>query len=369
MTLDTDYCIRLLEELVNIPSTSGHEEEIMLFLERELSRQGLNPTLIDLEPGRPNILCSLGTGSPQVCLNAHADTVPPGGASVPRARTDGDIMWGLGTCDDKASVSAMIAAFSYLAANQHLLNGRVDLLISVDEEDGGRGVESVIESGYTCNYAIVGEPTNLDIVHAHSGILFLTLTATGTSAHGSTPALGQNAIWRMTDLVREISGVVTSFSPHPTVGPPSLNLGEIRAGDRPNRVPDTCVAKADIRVVPPADVSRVICEVEKVLAGKGWASYEIERRWEPLDTPVDSTLVKAVLLAGETIGIKPKLVGWRGATEAEPFSTRLGAQAIVMGPGDLTQAHSGDEFVSISQTRKAVRLYAESVLQLQNQSW
>lgn len=365
MNLDTDYCIRLLEKLVNIPSTSGHEGEIMLFLERELSRQGLNPRLMDLEPGRPNILCSLGTGFPRICLNAHADTVHPSGASVPQAKIDGDIMRGLGTCDDKASIAAMVTAFSYLAANQDRLTGRVDLLISVDEEDGGRGVESVIESGYTCDYAIVGEPTNLDIVHAHSGVLFLTLSATGASAHGSTPALGKNAIWRMTDLVREIEKAVTCFSAHPAVGPPSLNLGEIHAGDRPNRVPDRCLARVDIRVVPPADVSRVIREVEKVLADKDWASYEIERRWEPLDTPIDSALVKAILQAGDSVGVKPELIGWRGATEAEPFSTRLGAQAIVTGPGDLSQAHSSDEYVSIPQTQQAAQLYAESVIQLQ----
>ena len=337
----------------------------MLFLERELSGKGLNPTRLYLEPDRFNLLCGIGSGHPRVCLNAHSDTVPASGKSLPAARIEGDILWGLGACDDKASIAAMVAAFSHLASlptDQPI--GSVDLLISVDEECGGNGVESAIDAGYACDYAIVGEPTRLDIVHAHSGILFLKLTTTGAAAHGSTPHLGQNAIRRMMELVDEIETEVTRFPPHPAVGAPSLNLGEIHAGDRPNRVPDTCVAGVDVRIMPPTTVSQVGDRINGILAGKDWASCEIERQWEPVETPIESALIKSVSEAAKQLGIPSTLKGWRGGTEAAPFRARLGVDAIVLGPGDLKQAHSDAEFVSISQTQLAAALYAQSVLGL-----
>lgn len=359
------YCAELLEKLVNTPSVFTHEEEIMLFLEREFWEQGFVPTRFHLGADRFNLLCSIGSGYPRLCLNAHADTVPPSGNSTPAARIDGDTMWGLGSCDTKASVAAMTSAFRQLAAlPEDELPGSVDLLISVDEEGDGKGVESAIADGYACDFAIVGEPTSLDIVHAHAGIVFLELTTSGVSAHGSTPSLGQNAIQRMIELVGDIATKATDFPSHPAVGAASLNLGEIHAGDRPNRVPDRCIARVDIRIVPPATVSDVMARVDAVLGERDWASCRIERQWQPVDTPVDSVLVESVAQAAEELGIGSKLKGWRGGTEAEPFRTRLDVDAIVLGPGDLKYAHSESEHVSISQTQQAVELYVKSVLKL-----
>ena len=80
-----------------------------------------------LEPDRFNLLCSVGNGSPRICLNAHADTVPPLGISTPRAGLVGDRLHGLGACDDKASVAAMICAFAHICADEGQVRGQVDL--------------------------------------------------------------------------------------------------------------------------------------------------------------------------------------------------------------------------------------------------
>lgn len=368
MNLDPEnsYCIDLLQKLVNIPSVYPNEEEIINYLEQELTEKGLNPKRIDLEPGRSNLLCSIGSGYPRICLNAHADTVHICGESQPVARIDGDLLRGLGSCDDKASVASMITAFRYLASHADQLHGTVDLMISVDEEGNGRGVESVIESGYTCDYAIVGECTGLDIVHAHCGVVFLKLFTTGTAAHGSTPSNGRNAILRMIELVNDIESELKQFPPHYRVGAPSINLGEIHAGDQPNRVPDKCVARVDIRLVPPMNVSQIIDILDDTCSRKGWASYDIERQWEPVDTPVDSVLIESAMETSKELDIDTTLVGWRGGTEAEPFFTRLGVDVIVLGPGDILQAHSTNEFVSISQTQQAVKLYIGAITRLQD---
>lgn len=358
------YCARLLSGLVDIPSVFPEEEEIMLFLEREYATLGLTPKRIDVAERRFNLLCTIGSGSPRLCLNAHADTVPANGESTPTARVEGDLVYGLGSCDTKGSIASMTTAFLELAADRDKLNSTVDLLISVDEEGDGTGVKTAISQGYKCDYAIVGEPTGLNIVSAHNGLLFLKLTTLGKSAHGCHPTVGINAVERMMSLLEELRGAVMVFSEHPLLGGPSLNLGEIHAGDRPNRVPDKCVARIDIRFPPPATNEQALAAARKVIEQYDWASYEIEKRGETLDTPADSPLVKAILQSAQATGIECGIGGLRGWTEAEPFHTMLGIDSVVLGPGDVKLAHSSRECVSISETQRAAAFYADIVRRL-----
>ncbi|MDH7603258.1 MAG: M20 family metallopeptidase, partial [Armatimonadota bacterium] len=334
-----------------------------VFLQHELASLGLKPTPIEVAPSRFNLLCTVGSGRPRICLNAHSDTVPANGRSVPSARIDGDLLFGLGSCDTKASVAAMITAALDLAARPNL-TGTVDLLISVDEEGDGIGVRSAIKQGYKCDYAIVGEPTSLNLIRVHCGLLFLKLTTRGVAAHGCDPSMGVSAIDRMLELINAIRGELTRFPAHPVVGQMSLNVGEIHAGDRPNRVPDRCEARIDIRIVPPITNEQVFEAVRDVVDRYPWASYEVEKRGEPVETPQTSPLVESIMSAAKELGISTVATGFRGWTEAESFKTGLGVDAVVIGPGAVQQAHSSDEFVSISETHRAAELYVESVLRL-----
>lgn len=366
--IGNDYCADLLQRLVNIPSVFPREEALVLYLEEELGSLGMPTERLHVEPGRFNLLCRTGRGQPRICLNAHADTVPPNGDATPNARVAGDILYGLGACDDKASVAAMVTATASLHRLGDEIGGSVDLLISIDEEGDAKGVRTALVNGYQCDYAIVGEPTNMDIVCSHAGIVFLSLVTHGVSAHGSTPGNGTNAIALMLQLVDEIGTAVSRFSPHARIGAPSINLGEIRAGDRPNRVPHRCESRIDIRLVPPARVSDVLDAVKDIVEANRWGSFEIEKLGEPLDTPENSPLVSGIQSAAEAIGHRSAVSGWRGWTEAEPFRTVLGVDAVVLGPGDLKHAHSSGECVSLSQTGLAARLYADAVMRIIGQS-
>lgn len=364
MKADSDsgrrYCADLLARLVDIASVFPEEEEIMLFLEREFVSLGLEPVRYPVSEGRNNLLCSIGSGAPRLCLNAHSDTVPANGDSTPNARIDGDLLHGLGSCDTKASIAAMTTAFLELrsTAEREKLTGTVDLLISVDEEGDGTGVKTAIKQGYKCDYAVVGEPTNLNIVSAHNGLLFLRLTSLGKSAHGCHPTVGISAIDRMFNLVQEIQTEVEQFPSHGLTGGPSLNLGEIHAGDRPNRVPDRCVARIDIRFPPPTLNDEVLEVAKRVIDSHEWASYEVEKRGETLDTPEKSPLVTAIRESAAALDVESAIRGLRGWTEAEPFHNMLGIDSVVLAPGDVKLAHSAHELVSISETQLAARLYA-----------
>lgn len=355
------YCAELLRKLVDIPSAFPHEEEASVFLEQELASLGLKPTRIEVEPGRFNLLCRIGAGSPRICLNAHIDTVPQSGESVPQARIDGDVMYGLGTCDDKASIAAIVTAALEIASRANDMPTGVDILISVDEEHEARGVQSAIRQGYRCDFAIVGEPSDLDVVRAHNGLLWVFMVANGEAAHGSAPWVGINAIDRMMEVIGDLRKAISVFPPHPVTGPMSLNLGTIKGGDLPNRVPETCEAVADIRLAPPVALADVKKVIEPIFETREWLSHSYGKSKECLDTDEKSPLVKAVIESAADMGIDGKILGMRGWTEAESFSTMLGIDAVVCGPGSMQQAHSSNEFVLISQTQQAAELYVRAV--------
>lgn len=358
------YCAELLQKLVDIPSVFPDEEELTIFLERELATLGLRPERMEVEEGRFNLLCRIGEDSPRICLNAHVDTVPANGDSTPGARIDGDILHGLGACDDKSSVAAIVTAGLEIASRAGEFGGGVDVLISVDEEHGGRGVETAVARGYRCDYAIVGEPSDLDLVRAHNGLTWIFLTTHGVAAHGSAPWLGVNAIDRMMEVVDELRDAISIFPSSPITGPMSLNLGIIKGGDLPNRVPESCEAVVDIRIVPPTTIADVRAVTRPILDSKEWLTYSDGKTRECLNTPETSPLVRAVLSAASDIGAATKVIGGRGWTEAEAFSTLLGIDAIVCGPGSMNQAHSSNEFVSISETQLAAELYVRTIERL-----
>ena len=358
------YCEQLLAKMVDIPSVFPNEEEFMLFLERELATLGLKPKRIEVEEGRFNLLCRVKEGTPRICLNAHGDTVPPSGESVPSARIDGDTMYGLGSCDDKASIAAIVTAGLEIASRADEFDGGIDLLFSVDEEHGARGVETAIDRGYKCDFAIVGEPSDLNIVRAHNGLLWLALTTTGVAAHGSAPWAGINAIDLMTQVIDQIKAAVGQFPDHPDTGPMSLNLGMINGGDLPNRVPTKCEAVVDIRVVPPVKLADVRKALSPIIDGKDWLTYSSTKDRECLNTPEDSPLVQAVFESAHDMGVESQIIGGRGWMEAESFSTMLGIDAIVCGPGSMKQAHSSNEFVKIPEVQKAAELYVRSIERL-----
>lgn len=360
--IDDKYLIDLLEKLVNTPSVFPGEEDVMLFLEKELRRIGLPAKRIPISPGRFNLLCRLGSGDPVLCLNAHSDTVPVSGESTPEARISEGVMYGLGSADDKASVASMIAAMKAVGDSGMELKGSLDLLISVDEEGDAFGVRTAVSAGYTCDFVVTGEPSCLDIVPAHCGLVFLDLVTHGKATHGSLPMDGINAVDMMYDLVSDLRAVVTDYPAHELIGPPTLNLGMLNGGDRPNRVPDRCEASVDIRVVPPMSVEGVLAKIEKFFESwKGKAEYSVAKQGNPLNTPLDSKLIGALKCATNTVcGASTKVVGWRGWTEAEPFQTVVGADAAVLGAGSLKQAHSANEFVDLEQVKKAARIYVET---------
>ena len=355
--VNTEYALRQLEALISIESPAPAEAALIDHVERELAAVGIPTQRFPLEAERDNLLASVGSGDPIICLNTHADTVPPSGKSQARPRREGERLYGLGACDAKGSLAAMMATVR--AAHEDGFPGRLDLLVTVDEEAGGRGARSVLESGYRCDHVIVGEPTELSVLSAHAGLVFFELEAVGRAAHGSTPERGESAIEKMLAFVAELRDRVTDWPRHGLIGDPSFNLGVLCGGDRANRVPERCTAAVDVRLVPPATTDDVAERAQNLLDDPRWRgiSAKIVKYGGPLNTDAGAPAVRAMVAAAGAIGREAAVTSWRAWTEAEPFQSRLGIDAVVFGPGSLVQAHTDNEYVEIEQVAAAAQMY------------
>jgi succinyl-diaminopimelate desuccinylase len=355
--LDTDYALRQLEALVAIESPAPAEAALIDHVERELATIGIPMQRFPLEAGRDNLLASVGSGTPIICLNTHADTVPPSGESQARPRRKGERLYGLGACDAKGSLAAMMAALR--GAHEDGFPGRLDLLVTIDEEAGGRGARSVLDAGYRCDHVVVGEPTELNVLSAHAGLVFFELEAVGRAAHGSTPERGENAIEKMLAFITELRERMTDWPRHDLIGDPSFNLGVLCGGDRANRVPERCTAAVDVRLVPPATADDIAERAQSLLRDSRWRSIsaKIVKYGGPLNTDPRAPAVRALVAAAQAIGRSAAVTSWRAWTEAEPFQSRLAIDAVVLGPGSLAQAHSATEYVEVEQVAAAAQIY------------
>lgn len=355
------YCINLLKKLVNIKSVSGNEKKVMEFIEKELKSFGFNIKRVYLGKDRFNILTKIGTGSPSICLNSHADTVNPFGKSVPYTKEKNGKIFGLGSCDNKGGISAILTTAKEISKNLPK-RGSLNILISIDEERSGLGVKEVIKQGYKFDYAIVGEPSDLEIVRANMGILFLKLKTYGVATHGSTPLNGINAIERLFELVTKIKSFLKKYKRHNLLGPFSINLGVIKGGDIPNRVPDHCEGLVDIRIFPPYSSKNVLNEIKNLIKKFGSSDFEIIKLQEPMETEKDSKFIKILKVIVEEVTKRKAIVsGKRGWTEASHFRNILGIDTVILGPGGIREAHSANEFVKIDEVINCYKIYSTLV--------
>ena len=213
------------------------------------------------------------------------------------------------------------------------------------EEEAERGSDHLVDSGFIGDFAITGEPTDLQIGVEAKGVLALRLEVGGVAAHGATPWLGDNAVLKAHDVFRSIESLPFARQSSELFDRPSINLGRILGGDALNKVPDRCAIDVDIRYLPDQDPARPCssrcgaipdAEVEHPFhAGR--------RRSSTANSPFVLALRDA---AREHHEGEPMSVGRDGASDAVSF-LRVGVPAVEFGP--IGAGHHGpEEWVSVS---------------------
>ena len=376
--------IDLCKDMVAIPSINPQdrgeiegdfgEAQVAEYVGGWFRRQGLDCQLQTVRPGRINVL-SVAEGadsSRTVLLCAHLDTVNVQGMTVepfdPQIR-DGKL-YGRGACDDKGPLATMLVAFRdrVQAGN---LPCNLALLGSCGEEYNMIGAKYYVEqSGSQLCGAIMGEPTNLEVITAHKGVARLEVITKGKSAHSSMPQYGVNAIYSMADALKIIEARAAGLKDRPAhqrLGWETFSVTVIEGGQQINIIPDRCRISIDWRILPGRTPQMCRDELAGVLQEKLGDQIKVElfdASFAPMESDNNSPFIQALLKAGQSVTDKCRLTVAGYATDASVM-VNLNIPTPVFGPGDPTKAHSSDEYIEIKQLDLGLQAYQKFLAELE----
>lgn len=344
-----------------------------------------------VEPKRDNIVARLdgrlppSEGGPLVMFEAHQDTVPVTGMTIdpwkPVIREGR--LYGRGACDIKGGMTAMLGAISRLAEEKPANMPTIVMACTVNEEHGYTGATALSQLWATPGIfprqpdaSIVAEPTELQVVVAHKGVVRWRCHTRGRAGHSSQPHLGVNAIFKMARVLEFFEQYQREITPtlaaHPRCGQPTLSVGTITGGLSVNTIPDVCTIEIDRRLIPGErpDVARrqVIDYVDARIRDAG-LDVAIEHD-EPfligygLADEHNGPVAERMLAAAQGCRLPSALVGVPYGTDAAAFA-HAGVPSIVFGPGSIDQAHTADEWLPLDQLEHA----ADALVEFARRGW
>lgn len=369
--MKTPDCIAMIEQLIAIPSVSSINpkwDQPNLGVV-ELLAQWLEPLGFDIEisqladhPGKANLIATIGSGDDGLVLSGHTDTVPYDEgrwSQDPFKLTQRDgRLYGLGTSDMKAFFALVIEALRDLGLGR--LTQPLTILATADEESSMNGAKALVaENRRLGRHALIGEPTGLKPVRMHKGIAMETIRLLGRSGHSSDPSLGVSALEGMHRVMGEILKWREELqqkhrNPMFKVEVPTLNLGRIQGGDNPNRICAECELQIDLRPLPGMDLGELRAELTQrlhdLLRGSK-LKLEMEANFDgipAMETPVTAAIIRAAEeLCGESS------ISASFGTEG-PYLHELGMETVILGPGDIDQAHQPDEYLGLERIRPMI---------------
>ena len=360
---------KLLCDLIALPSVNpaflpaqdphAGEQRVGELLTSTGAKGGLDVAFQAVFPGRANLLARLapsGRVRQRILLAPHLDTVNAPDEQFNPSRRNGRL-FGRGACDTKGSVAAMFTALCDFARSRRPL-AQTELVFAglVDEENGQAGSRALAASGFKADLAIVGEPTRLQAVTAHKGSMWLQLETRGKSAHGATPELGRNAVRAMARVIELLEGKYAAQlrrPRHPLLGCATVSVGVIAGGTQANIVPDHCTILVDRRTLPGETEKGVAGEIGSLLRKHNLRATLINGKLAPclpLETNPQLPLIAQFF---RSIG-QSKPVGVHYFCDASVLS-HGGIPSIAFGPGDIAQAHTADEWISLESLARARR--------------
>ena len=386
--------ISILSDLIRIPSinpmgrsdcdpaTCG-EARMGRFLADWLAARSIRYQIQNVEPGRDNILAFLPAtqnSASTILWEVHQDTVPvdnmtvlPFGGVVSQGR-----VYGRGACDVKGSMASMLAALEQLAQPGIFREKNLMVAFTVDEEHTFLGVQrlasefdALLPSGWLRpECAIVAEPTHLDLVTCHKGVVRWVIRVKGRACHSSMPHEGANAVFAAAPVLAALellASQIANGSSHPVLGTGTLSVGMVRGGSAPNIVPDTCEIIVDRRLVPGETAEMATAQVRSclngILAGRQGVTVSVDDPWltcPPLPECVPDLVLESLLRKVQrhvpNAVTRPVSFG----TDASSLA-QIGIPSLVFGPGGIEQAHTKDEWVEIEQLNQAVSILFDCV--------
>ena len=336
--MSTKY-ITLLQRMIQTPSISGQEDAVCTLLEQWMTAEGIAVHRVG-----NNLWAECGEGPETVLLNAHIDTVKPS-ASYTRdpfgGECDGKTIYGLGANDCGGCVIAMLATFLDIY-RQPITGKRIILTLTAEEENSGRqGIEMLLPEIGHVDYAIVGEPTSLEMAVAERGLMVLDGEAKGKAGHAAREE-GVNALYIALDDIQTLRNYEFD-KVSPFLGKVKMTTTMIQAGTQHNVVPDTCKYVVDIR------------------SNGLYSNEEILQILQPM---VQSTLTpRSTRLNASSTDAHFPLIKRARELEIELFGSPtlsnmalLSCPKVKFGPGDSARSHTADEYIHIHEIEQAISI-------------
>jgi len=362
----------ILADLVKIDSVSSRSNlEIVEYLERRCEAMGLItrrfPYLDEHGIEKINLIAlTADVSEVELALVGHTDTVPydPNWSEATNLTERNGKLYGRGACDTKGFIAAALTALETARPSKPLA-----LIFTADEEIGLRGAKQLAQQKpLRVRYSIVGEPTSLQPIRAGKGYSLAEVIVKGREAHSAYPALGASAVFRAARLINRLEAIAEQLKNdrHPLFDPPctTLNIGLIHGGSAKNVLAGECRFTLEWRPIPTQPSERVLNLFTAAIAEETQAdpAFECEvdanRQDTGFETPADSPLIR---LLEEATGKTAGTVAF--GTEAAQMMA-LGSESVVIGPGDIREAHRTGEFVPVDELERCVEVLRQSIQQL-----
>jgi len=396
--------VNFIRTLVQCPSLANDEGPVQEIIQDKLKSLGLDTEKIIVKfdklkdhpafcddgfspDSRVNILgqwCNDGDGR-SLILNGHVDVVPPGPENLwNKSPWSGYIkngrIYGRGSCDMKAGLSAGIFAVQILQSIGFKPHGNIIIQSVVGEESGGCGTLTNIIKGYSANAAVLLEPTSLKVCPIQSGALTFRLTVPGRATHAATRWDGVSAIEKFNLIQQSIlkfekerhdSFNAPYFESKDRVAP--INIGTIKGGEWHSTVPESVVVEGRFGVFPSETTSNARDAFEDHISKISnndpwlkehppvieWFEGQFESGQTDLDDPIIQTLIDAIVRSTDDA---PIIEGVTYGSDLRLFTNHAHIPAVLFGPGDLRLAHAANEYVEIDEVLKTIKIIANMIV-------
>jgi putative selenium metabolism hydrolase len=383
---DRDALIDFFQDLVRIPSTSTQEGKVAQRLAEEMRRVNLEVTTDRIG----NVIGRIGAGhGPKLLYNGHMDTVNVTDPSLwPRdpygAETEKGVLYGLGACDMKGALAAMVYGAKALVDTGVELGGEL-YVVGVVQEEPCEGLAMrvlVEEEGLRPDFVILGEATNLQISRGQRGRIELKVTTRGRSCHASAPEHGENAIYTAARLIFGVELLAPSLANDTFLGQGSLSITQIdsTAASR-NAVPDRCTFYIDRRLTMGETEAKALAEIQSIIAREGveadvevteycaasYTGYHCKgKEYYPAWVIAENhPLVQAVARAvKQTLGYRPRIGKWDFSTDGVYTMGVAGIPTVGFGPGEERYPHTVNDQVRLADVIKAAQVYAQLAVEI-----
>ncbi|MCB0163601.1 MAG: M20 family metallopeptidase [Anaerolineae bacterium] len=381
-SLPEDLIVELTSRLVAIPTPNppGQEKTCADFIVDNLQQWGVEvEQVLDPDPNRPQVVAwQRGSGGgPTVIINAHMDTVGEGRREDWRfppfqVTRQGSRLYGRGACDMKGSLAINMAIMKTLREANITVPGTLMFQAVMGEEMDEPGTRTLLQKGYTGDYAIVLEPTDLRIGPASRGVGWYKITLTGPAVHCGLAAPDAPDVMAhfatiaaaLTQYHRRIS-----TQTHPLSPSPSCRITDVQAGEAHNSTVGRCEFIIDRRMLPGETPEQVAAELQEILAPHSHPDIETHLafiEWnEPVETPLDSPLIDALKHNIKTIGSRePEIWGPPYGSDVRNFIYDAGIPTVNFGAGDYRVCHQPNEFVEVDDLMTCARIVLGTVIDL-----